>query len=55
MSELIANAMAAVINPTPEQFNAQEKWFERHPVLTGALFVGCITGVIPALLLGWLS
>lgn len=55
MSETIANVLAAVVNPTPEQFNAQEEWFERHPVLVGVLFVGCITGVIPALVLGWLS
>jgi len=55
MCELIANALAAVVNPTPEQFNAQEEWFARHPVLTGVLFVGCITGVVPALLLGLIS
>ena len=55
MSEIIVNALAAVINPTAAQEAARAEWIARHPVLAGAVFVGCITGVVPALLLGLIS
>ena len=43
--------------PTPEELVARsDAWFERHPVLGGALFVVVFTGLVPAMAaLGLLS
>ena len=35
--------------PDPEELVARsDAWFERHPVLGGALFVAVFTGLVPA-------
>lgn len=51
---MLGNLLAAVVNPTAEQEAARAEWIGRHPVLAGTLFVGIVTGVFPALLLGLL-
>lgn len=40
---------AAAAIPDPEELVARsDAWFERHPVLGGALFVAVFTGLVPA-------
>ena len=40
---------AAAAVPDPEELVARsDAWFERHPVLGGALFVAVFTGLVPA-------
>lgn len=50
ISDLIAEAI-----PYPEEMVAwADAWFARHPVLGGALAIGCFTGILPAIVLGFL-
>ena len=50
----ISDWIAAAL-PYPEEVVARaDAWFVRHPVLGGLLAVGCLTGILPALVLGYL-
>lgn len=51
----VEDALAAIVNPTPEQFGAQEEWQRRHPLAVLAA-VTAPTWLLPLLALaGWLS
>ena len=50
----ISNLIVGAI-PYPEEIVARvDAWFARHPMLGGALAIGCLTGILPALALGYL-
>lgn len=51
----VGDALAAIVNPTPEQFDAQEAWQKRHPLAVLAALTAPMW-LLPLLALaGWLS
>ena len=52
---MLNDFLAAVINPTAEQFDAQEEWQRRHPLAVLAALTAPMW-LLPLLALaGWLS
>lgn len=52
---MLADMIAAVVNPTPERVTEEAAWQGRHPVITGAALAAILTGLVPALIAGLLA
>lgn len=55
MRGIVASALAALLNPSPERLGREAAWLERHPLAALALMTAPGWAVPLVAMTGWLS